>query len=126
MSGSSTLALQLTERGTHPVFSLLKKLRSSVRTGRKLHLSTEEIAILLRPEIYEAISRLEAEEMRIACALSAENDNTSWAAFGSGSALTPEPGASAGSNGVDKGAIQRGARLRLSEAMLEVRHRSRP
>jgi hypothetical protein len=108
------------------VFTLLKKLRSSVRTGRKLHLDGEEIAILLRPEIYEAISRLEAEEMRRTCALNADNDNTSWGASGCGSVSTPGPGAFAGSSAVAADAIQRGARLRLSEAMSEVRHRRKP
>jgi hypothetical protein len=103
----------------------LKKLRSSVRTSRKLHLDREEIAILLRPEIYEAISRLEAEEMRRSCALNADNDNTSWAVSGYGSAPTPEPGASAGSSAAASEAMSRGARLRLSEAMSELRHRRR-
>lgn len=101
----------------------MKKFRSAVRTGRKLHLNTEEIAILLRPEIYETISRLEADEMRKACALSADNDNISWAASGYGSGPTPEPGASAGSSVAATDAMSRGARQRLSEAMLEVRHR---
>jgi hypothetical protein len=109
-----------------PVLSLLKKLRSSVRTGRKLHLDREEIAILLRPEIYEAISRFEAEEMRRVCALDADNDNTSWADSGYGSGPTPERGASAGSNAVDTVDLSRGARLRLSEAILEVRRRRKP
>src|SRR6266542_4720771 len=105
---STVSALTSSVAMARPALTLLKKMRSSVRTGRKLHLTTEEIAILLRPEIYEAISRLEAEEMRRACALNAENDNTGWAASGSGNAPTPELGASAGLSVVDKDAIQRG------------------
>lgn len=107
------------EAQSQPVFSLLKKLRSSVRTGRKLHLSVEEIAILLRPEIYEAISRLEAEEMRKACALDADNDNN-LGIIGSGSGQTTGPGASAGSNVAELEVVSRGARLRLSEAKSEL------
>jgi hypothetical protein len=124
---STTVAPRLhhMESRTQPVVALIRKLRSSVRTGRKLHLDTEEIAVLLRPEIYELISRLEAEEMRKACALNADNDNTSWAASGCGSDPTPERGASAGLSATATGATSRGARLRLSEAMSEVRHRSR-
>lgn len=86
----------------------------------------EEIAILLRPEIYDAISRLEAEAMRNVCALEADNDNTRLAAFGYGSAPTREPGASVGSSVGATDAMSRGARLRLSVAMSEVRHRKRP
>jgi hypothetical protein len=104
-----------------PVLTLLKKLRSSVRTGRKLHLDREEITILLRPEIYESISRLEAEEMRRACVLNADNDNK-LGTIGSGSAPTVGHGASAGSNAADMGAMSRGARLRLCEAMSGLTH----
>ena len=118
MAGTNALR----EPEAQSVLTLLKKLRSSVRTGRKLHLDTEEIAIILRPEIYEAICKLEAEEMRKACALSSDNDNTSWAASGCGNVPTPERGASAGSSVAATDVMSRGARLRLSEALSELRH----
>jgi hypothetical protein len=99
--------------------SLARKLRSSVRTGRRLHLAAPEIAVLLTDEIYSVICRLEAEEMRIACARGADNDNR-LGIIGCGSDLTAARGASAGSNAAEMDAMSRGARLRLSEALSEV------
>ena len=105
--------------------SLAKKLRSSIRTGRRLHLQSPEIAVLLRDEIYSVICRLEAEEMRNTCARDADNDN-SLGIIGSGSGPIPGPGASAGSSAAETDAMQRGARLRLSEAMLELKRPRKP
>jgi hypothetical protein len=119
MSRDSALRLRASDLRTRPVSTLLKKLRSSVRTSRKLHLNIEEIAILLRPDIYEAISRLEADEMRKVCALDAENDN-SLGIIGSGSGLTMGLGVSAGLSAAEMEAVSRGARLRLSEAKSEL------
>lgn len=122
MTGTSARGLRPSTSSAQPVFTLLKKLRSSVRTGRKLHLDREEIAILLRPEIYDAISRLEAEEMRRVCALDADNDN-SLGIIGSGSDLAPKRGQSAGLK-TDLEALSRGARARaLSEVKLTTRRR---
>ena len=124
MTGTSNA--HLLRQADEPVFTLLKKLRSAVRTGRKLCLSPDEWPVLLRFDIYDALCRTEANEMRKACALDADNDNTNWAASGCGSGPTQEPGASAGSSVAVTGVLSRGARQRLSEAMLEVRHRRKP
>jgi hypothetical protein len=109
-----------------PILSLLKKLRSSARTNRRLHLDPEERQILLQDEFYQLLCQREAKAMRYVCARDADNDNISLAASGYGSEPTPAPGASAGSSVATMDALRRGARLRLSEAMLEVRHRKRP
>jgi hypothetical protein len=105
--------------------SLARKLRSSVRTGRRLHLDAPEIAVLLMDEIYSVICRLEAEEMRIACAREADNDNR-LGIIGSGSDPTAAPGASAGSSAAERDAMSRGARLRLSEALSELNRPRKP
>ena len=105
--------------------SLARKLRSSVRTGRRLHLDAPEIAVLLMDEIYSVICRLEAEEMRIACARDADNDNR-LGIIGCGSDPTAARGASAGSSAAEMDVKSRGARLRLSEAMLELKRPRKP
>lgn len=111
-------------RLNHPVFPLVEKLRSAVRTGRKLHLSLEEVRVLLRDEIYQPIARLEAEEMRKACDALHTNDNNSETS-GSGSALTPAPGVFAGSNVVPMDAASRGARQLLQEEAELMRRRKK-
>jgi len=76
--------------------------------------------------IYEPISALEAEEIRRKCRAATANDNaTSSATSGSGSDLTVEPGASAGSNVVPLGAASRGASLRLREEAELMRRRKK-
>ena len=99
------------------VASLAHKLRSAVRTGRRLHLDPGEIAVLLHDDIYSVISRLEADTMRKQCQFATANDN-SLGIIGSGGDLAPEPGPSAGSK-TDLEALSRGARARaLSEVKL--------
>jgi hypothetical protein len=110
---------------TAPVVSLAKKLRRAINNGTKLHLECEEVAVLLHDEIFPAISRLEAEEMKKKCARDADNDN-SLGIIGSGSVPTAGPGASAGSNAAERDAMSRGARLRLSEALSELNHPRKP
>lgn len=104
----------------HPVFSMTEKIKKVARTGKTARFTAAEIEILLRDEIYLAITRLEAEVMREACDRDADNDNSS-AAFGCGNAQTQEHGASAGLSVGTEDAMSRGARRRLSEAMSEVK-----
>jgi hypothetical protein len=97
----------------HPVFELLDKLRSSLRTGRKLHLDTASARVLLNPEIYETITRLEAEEMRKACARATANDNN-LGSSGCGIGTARAHGSSAGlKSEVTAEVTSRGARQRL-------------
>jgi hypothetical protein len=105
--------------------SLARKLRSSVRTGRNLHLQPAEIAVLLTDEIYSTVCRLEAEELRNECARDADNDNKLGLII-SGNAPEPRPGKSAGSIAEPTDALARAARARaLSEVKLASR-RSKP
>ena len=104
----------------HPVLSVTEKIKKSARTGKPTRFTAAEIEILLRDEIYLAITRLEAEVMRYGCAHDADNDNN-LGGFGSGNGQIPAPGASAGLNADVTDVMSRGARLRLSEAMSEVR-----
>jgi hypothetical protein len=108
-----------------PIVSLAKKLRRSINNGTKLHLECEEAAVLLHDELYPAISRLEAEEMKKLCARGADNDNKLGSII-SGNAPEPEPGPSAGSKPELTDAVARAARARaLSEVKL-ARHRNKP
>ena len=108
----------------HRATELANKLRSAARTGRKLHLDFEHVAVLMSAPIYQAISTLEAEEIRKTCAVAQTNDNNVGSS-GCGSAPTTESGASAGSNIVPLDAASRGARSRLSEAMSELQLRKK-
>ena len=101
------------------------KIKRAARTGKTARFTAAEIEILLRDEIYLAITRLEAEEMRKACAGDGDNDNN-LGIIGSGSAPTAGPGASAGSNAAEMDAKSRGARLRLSEAIAELKRPKMP
>jgi hypothetical protein len=104
------------------ILSLVKKLRSSIRTQRNLHLKPEEIAVLLHDDIFNALSRLEADALREECALAIANDNK-LGLITSGSAPKPAPGTSAGSKPELTDALARGARARaLSEVKLTSRH----
>lgn len=109
----------------HPVFSMTVKIKKAAHSGKSIKLTVAEVEILMRDEIYLAITRLEAEEMRKACASDADNDNSSVAS-GYGSATTPELGASVGLSEDETDAMSRGARLRLSEAISEVRRLKKP
>jgi hypothetical protein len=108
-----------------PIVSFAKKLRRSINNGTKLHLDCEEVAVLLHDEIYPAISRLEAEEIKKRCAREADNDNR-LGIIGCGSDPTVAPGASAGSSAGEMDAMSRGARLRLFEAMSELKRPRKP
>jgi hypothetical protein len=110
---------------TAPIVSLARKLRRAINNSTKLHLECEEVAVLLHDEIFPAISRLEAEEMKKKCARAADNDNR-LGIIGSGSDRTAARGASAGSNAAERDAMSRGARLRLSEALSELNHPRKP
>jgi hypothetical protein len=103
-----------------PIVSFAKKLRRSINNGTKLHLEFEEVTVLLHDEVFPAISRLEAEEMKKKCARGADNDNK-LGIIGSGSVRTAEPGASAGVSAAERDVMSRGARLRLSEAISELK-----
>lgn len=105
----------------HPVHSVTEKIKKAARTGKSIRFTITEVEVLLREEIYQPIARLEAEEMRKACAREGENDN-SLGIIGSGSARTPAPGASAGLSADAMDVMSLGARQRLSEAMLELTH----
>lgn len=106
---------------SHPAFSITDKIKKAAQTGRPPKFTIPEVQILLRDEIYSAIARLEAEEMRKACEFDADNDN-SWAATGFGNEQTQALGASAGSSAGAGDVMSLGARRRLSVAMSEVRH----
>ena len=110
---------------SHPVLDLADRLRSAVRTGRKLHLHPEHVRVLMSEDIYRAISALEAEEIRKACAVASTNDNSSETS-GSGSAPTSAHGQYAGSNVIPMDAASRGASLLLREEAALMRRRKRP
>jgi hypothetical protein len=110
---------------TAPILSLTKKLRRSINNGTKLHLEFEEATVLLHDEVFPAISRLEAEEMKKKCAVAPDNDN-SLGIIGSGSAPTTGRGVSAGSSAAEMDAVSRGVRLRLSEAISELKRPRKP
>jgi hypothetical protein len=110
---------------TAPVLSLAKKLRRSINNRTKLHLEFEEVTVLLHDEVFPAISRLEAEEMKKKCAVAPDNDNR-LGIIGCGSDPTAARGASAGSNAAEKDAMSRGARLRLCEALSELNRPKKP
>jgi hypothetical protein len=106
-----------------PIIELMKRLRRAAQTSTgKLHLSNKAARVLLRHDIYQILARMEAEEMRKACVNAIANDNN-LGSSGSGSGQTPEPGTSAGSKSVpEMEATSRGARLRLSEAVMQIDH----
>lgn len=117
-----------TDAHAEPILSLLKKLRSSTRTDRRLHLEPQEREILLRDNIYDELCRLEAKALRGEWQLRGDNDNeesngTSLETFGSGSGLTAAPGTSAGLSVVPLGAQSRGASLLLREEADLIRRR---
>lgn len=107
-----------------PILELMDKLRSAMRTGRKLHLGQDHVQVLFRDEIYHGLARLEAEEMRKACERGIANDNNSETS-GSGSGPIAAHGASAGSNGAPMDAASRGASLLLREEAALTRRRKK-
>lgn len=109
----------------HPVFGLVDRLRSAIRTGRRLRLEPEQAEILMNDEIYLAISRLEAREMRRLARAETSSDTRS-ATSGCGSAAGSSLGRSAGSSAIPLDAVSRGAsRLLREEAALTLRRSKR-
>ncbi len=94
----------------HPVFELTRKLRRALKSGQRLHLDPAEVRVLLDEDIFGAISRLEAEELRKSCQPVASV--ISSADTGSTSDPTPASGASAGSSPVPVAALSRVERAR--------------
>jgi hypothetical protein len=98
----------------HPVFALVDRLRSAARTGRRLRLEPEQVKVLMEEQIYVALSRLEAREMRRLSGPRTGSDNGS-ATSGCGSDQRFSPGRSAGSSAMPKDAVSRGASQLLRE-----------
>jgi hypothetical protein len=106
-----------------PIVELMKRLRRAAQTpNRKLHLFNEIARVLLRHDIYQILARMEGEGMRKACVSAIANDTNSVSS-GFGKGQTPEPGRSAGLKSVPETEVtSRGARLRLSEAVMQIDH----
>jgi hypothetical protein len=111
-------------KAEHPVFGLVDRLRSAVRTGRRLHLDPEHVQVLMDDQVYLALSKLEAREMRRL--LEAAGTATSLASSGSGSGPGSSPGTSAGSSAICTDAVSRGAsQLLRQEVDLTLRRKRR-
>jgi len=109
----------------HPVFGLVDRLRSAVRTGRRLHLEPEHVNVLMSDEIYLALSRLEARQMRSMSVPEPESASSSVTS-GSGKGRASSRGTSAGLNGVPMDAASRGAsQLLRKEVALTLRRKKR-
>lgn len=107
---------------SHPVLSLVDRLRSAIRTGRRLHLEPEHAELLMTDEIYLALSKLEALEMRRLCAEQTSDSGSATSGFGSG--RSSSPGQSVGSSAIPLDVASRGASLLLrEEAALTLRRR---
>jgi hypothetical protein len=121
----------MTKAPASPVFGLVDRLRSAIRTGRRLRLEPEQARILMSEEIYLAISRLEAREVRRLADADAGLGSKS-AITGFGNDPRSSPGTSAGSSKTPADVVSRGAsRLLREEAALALRRkklsmRSRP
>jgi hypothetical protein len=109
---------------TAPAVTLATKLRSAARRGGNLRLDPTLVAVLMDERIYTVISAIEAQEIRRKCNAVTANDNaTSSATSGSGSAPTTEYGASAGATVIPMDAASRGASLLLREEIEVMRRR---
>ena len=109
----------------HPVLGLVDRLRSAIRNGRRLRLEPEHAKVLMDEEVYLALSRLEAREMRRLCASEIASDSKSVIS-GSGSDLASSPGRSAGSSTIPLDAVSRGAsQLLREEVALTLRRKKR-
>lgn len=112
-------------KAEHPVFGLVDRLRSAIRTGRRLHLDPEHVKVLMEDDVYLALSRLEAREMRRLSVADITSDK-SLATSGSGSGQKFSLGTSAGSSAVPMDVVSRGAsQLLRKEAALIVRRQKR-
>ena len=110
-------------RAEPAVFGLVDRLRSAVRTGRRLHLDPEHVKVLMEDDVYLALSRLEAREMRrLSGAEASSGSNSETTGYGSGPRSSP--GTSAGSNGIPPDAVSRGAsQLLRREVALATRRK---
>lgn len=108
----------------HPVFGLVDRLRSAVRTGRRLHLDPEHVNVLMSDDIYLALSRLEARQMRSLSSEAVIGSSSVTSGFGSG--RSSSRGTSAGSSAAPTDAASRGAnQLLRKEVALTLRRRKR-
>lgn len=108
----------------NPVFALVDRLRSAIRTGRRLHLEPEQAEVLMSEEIYLALSRLEAREMRRLSAGASKGSRS--VNSGSGSVPSSLLGTSAGSKAIPLDEVSRGAsRLLREEVALTLRRKKR-
>jgi hypothetical protein len=103
---------------SRPIFELTRKLRRALKSGGRLHLDPQEVLVLLDEDIFEAISRREAEELRKSC-VPVIAAGTNSAVSGSTKGPTPDTGSSAGST-TEASALARGARARLLQAVEEI------
>jgi hypothetical protein len=107
----------------NPVFGLVDRLRSAIRTGRRLRLEPEHAKVLMADEVYLALSRLEAREMRRLAGLETGTVNN-LATSGYGSAPSSSRGRSAGSSAIPADAASRGAsQLLRREVALTARRK---
>lgn len=112
-------------KAEHPIFGLVDRLRSAVRTGRRLHLDPEHAQVLMDDQVYLALSRLEAREMRRLLEAAA-GAATSLVNSGSGKDPVSSPGTSAGSSAICTDAVSRGAsQLLRQEVDLTLRRKRR-
>jgi hypothetical protein len=110
---------------TPPIFGLLDRLRSALRAGRRARLEPEHVRVLMDEEVYLAISRLEAREMRRLLETADAIDSKSGGS-GSGSDRSTSPGISAGLSQTSADALSRGAsRLLREEVALTARRKRR-
>lgn len=105
--------------GANPIFELTRKLRRALKSGGRLHLDPAEVLVLLDEDIFEAISRLEAEELRKSC-VPVIAAGTSSAVSGSTKGRTPDIGLSAGSTPEVEAALAPAARQRVLTAVNRI------
>jgi hypothetical protein len=108
-----------------PVLELVDRLRSAIKTGRKVHLELEQAMVLMEEPVYLALSRLEARELRRLSAAEVDSGNRSVSSgFGSGPSFSP--GRSAGLSVTALDAVSRGAsQLLREEVALTLRRKKR-
>lgn len=109
----------------HPVFGLVDRLRSAIRTGRRLRLEPEQVQVLMDEQVYLALSRLEAREMRRLSGAGARTASRS-AITGFGNGQECSPGRSAGSSATPMDAVSRGASQLLREEVAQTLRRRKP
>jgi hypothetical protein len=111
---------------SHPIFGLMKRVRSAAQTGRGLHLDAEHVRVLLSEEVYGVISAIEAKEIRAACEAATVNDNDiNSASSGYGNGRTAGAGSSATATIIPMDAASRGATMLLQQEAALMRRRKR-